>query len=471
VSKKPPRVHCDDPSTWRHKDEKIDLPRLLQLIEENGGPEGLDLHGANLSELNARPEALHPYLQAYAQKHGDDAEPPWLTRDAWGNISIDLSFAHLEGANLAFARLQNADLRGARLEKAQLGGARLDNAHLSGAHLESATLWGTHLEHAYLLGACLQDAKLFGAHLQNADVAFADLGTADLRFADLENATLSGADLNRVAWHQAHLHRTRLRHEQLGPAIGDELAARGQIHYLRATFREAREAYLALKTNFDSIGRYDDASWAYVKERRMERAMYFPTTAGHDWIRSQLGVHTTDRPLGNLRGGRRLAPAAVLDRARSAWLYLRLLVRFRAPDFKPHSAAFLDLVPTVMKRQIHKEEEERIDRPRWARNWAYELLTGYGQHWWKPLLWAAVVIAAFTGIYAGAGNIASGDGGGTHNFLTALTHSIGAFATIGFNTLEPVGWGARLLTAMEAMFGIGLFALFVFTLGTRMRRS
>jgi hypothetical protein len=78
-----------------------------------------------------------------------------------------------------------------------------------------------------------------------------------------------------------------------------------------------------------------------------------------------------------------------------------------------------------------------------------------------PLIWAAAVIAAFTAIYAGAGNVASGQGGATHNLLTALTHSIAAFATVGFNTLEPVGWGARLLTAIEAMFGIGLFALFV----------
>jgi hypothetical protein len=52
-----------------------------------------------------------------------------------------------------------------------------------------------------------------------------------------------------------------------------------------------------------------------------------------------------------------------------------------------------------------------------------------------------------------------------------FSSSISAFATIGFNTLEPVGWGARLLTALEAMFGIGLFALSVFTLGNRMRRS
>jgi len=57
------------------------------------------------------------------------------------------------------------------------------------------------------------------------------------------------------------------------------------------------------------------------------------------------------------------------------------------------------------------------------------------------------------------------------DFLMFFSSSISAFATVGFNTLEPVGWGARLLTAIEAMFGIGLFALFVFTLGNRMRRS
>ena len=88
-----------------------------------------------------------------------------------------------------------------------------------------------------------------------------------------------------------------------------------------------------------------------------------------------------------------------------------------------------------------------------------------------PVIWAVVVVGAFTGIYWAAGNVAAGDGGGTHSVLTAFTHSIAAFATVGFNTLEPVGWGARLLTAIEAMFGIGLFALFVFTLGNRMRRS
>jgi hypothetical protein len=36
-------------------------------------------------------------------------------------------------------------------------------------------------------------------------------------------------------------------------------------------YRNAREAYLNLKNNFNSIGRYSDASWAHRKERSMER--------------------------------------------------------------------------------------------------------------------------------------------------------------------------------------------------------
>ena len=189
----------------------------------------------------------------------------------------------------------------------------------------------------------------------------------------------------------------------------------------------------------------------------MEKAMYFPTTEGHRWIRKRMGAALPPPWWGPHRLPR--------------WLSWKL----RSGLY--HTRLFLGLCPREVKQEmarLHEHGEERdewLSRRRWARNWAYELLTGYGEWPHMPLIWAAVVIAAFTGIYAGAGNIASGDGGGTHNFLTALTHSIGAFATIGFNTLEPQGWGARLLTAIEAMFGIGLFALFVFTLGNRMRRS
>ena len=49
--------------------------------------------------------------------------------------------------------------------------------------------------------------------------------------------------------------------------------------HLDARYKEAMEIYLTLKKAFINAGRYDDASWAYVKERQMERKTYFPPTA------------------------------------------------------------------------------------------------------------------------------------------------------------------------------------------------
>jgi hypothetical protein len=220
----------------------------------------------------------------------------------------------------------------------------------------------------------------------------------------LEKATLVGAHLQGAYWYAVYLDRTRIPRESLGAAIGDELITKGREPFW---FHRASEAYLALKNNFDSIGRYEDAAWAYIKEQQMEKMAYHWQWRSNGW---------------------------------RIW-------RARGPLW------------------------------RWLRNWVYELLTGYGERPILPVVWAFVVIAAFTVGYAVAGNVSPDFAGdpatahGSHSFVDALTHSIGAFATVGFNTLEPLGWGARLLTAVESALGIGLFALFIYTLGNRMSRS
>lgn len=442
-----PPVRCDDESTWRHKGEKIDLPRLLQLIEQNGGPEGLDLHGCDMSRIDARPDALRPYRKAYADQHGPYRWPLWLG----GRGGINLTKAHLEEAKLDEARMENASLLWAELRDASLLWAQLQNADLYEADLEEAHLFSADLRGADLLWAHLESALLVRADLRKADLTLAYLQGADLRYAHMRGALCYGA----------HLDRTRLRREQVAPATGDELAAKGHAD-CQGDFHQAKEAYLALKTNFESIGRYDDAGWAYVKEQQMQKALHFPGTLGHRWIRRR--VRRGHRLWLKRKRGRlaRFLRAKLVGRLHWAWL---------------HVCLFLGLCPREIRQQLARwtsdgrERDEWLSRWRWARNWAYELLTGYGEHWWKPVIWALAVVLCFALGYSAAGNVASGDGSGTHDFLTALTHSIAAFATVGFNTLEPVGWGARLLTAIEAMFGIGLFALFVFTLGNRMRRS
>jgi len=196
-----------------------------------------------------------------------------------------------------------------------------------------------------------------------------------------------------------------MRRDQLGRSIGDELTAHENPS--PRAYHEASESYLLHKNNFLSLGRYEDAAWAYIKEQQMEKMAYRSEWRAHGW-------HLW-----------------------KAWGSLW----------------------------------------RWLRNWSYELLTGYGERTWMPVLWAIAVILAFATGYAVAGNISPDFAGdpataqGSHDFLDALTHSIGAFATIGFNTLEPLGWGARLLTAIESALGVSLFALFIFTLGNRMSRS
>ena len=49
-------------------------------------------------------------------------------------------------------------------------------------------------------------------------------------------------------------------------------------------FSKAQEIYLLLKNNFHSIGRYDDESWSYKKEKDMERKSNFDFKTIHRWL-------------------------------------------------------------------------------------------------------------------------------------------------------------------------------------------
>ena len=49
-------------------------------------------------------------------------------------------------------------------------------------------------------------------------------------------------------------------------------------------FSTAKEIYLLLKNNFHSIGRYEDESWAFKKEKDMERKSYFNFKTSHKWL-------------------------------------------------------------------------------------------------------------------------------------------------------------------------------------------
>lgn len=122
----------------------------------------------------------------------------------------ELSYAHMERANLKFAHLEGTDLEEAHLERAVLSHAHLEGTVLEEAHLERAVLMGAHLEGTVLEKAHLERARLLGAHLEHANLYDSYLKRADLRTAHLEDAVLTGTHLESAVLIEAHMERAKL---------------------------------------------------------------------------------------------------------------------------------------------------------------------------------------------------------------------------------------------------------------------
>ena len=247
--------------------ERTDI--VLSLIEAH--PEGRlelperDGMRANLQGIDLSLNILKVRRTQFQQSplRGADLQGVILT-DA--NLQkADLVLANLQGAFLWKANLQGANLLAANLQDANLGYADLQGASLLGTNLQGASLWNTNLQKADLGHANLQDATLLEANLQNAILRNTKLQQVDL---------LNCESLAHIYIENAWLDHTHLRQNQLGGEIGEELAAKNkQLTALERVekYAVAKHAYLGLKQNFDSLGRYEASSWAYRKERRMEK--------------------------------------------------------------------------------------------------------------------------------------------------------------------------------------------------------
>jgi len=394
---------AEERSAWPRNGQVIRRDELLRLIEENSGPEGLDLRGAVFvgdgpgddpsgNPIDLRAAGLAPLAGAYRQANGG-SDPPWLAGD-----SINLSRAQLQGADLWGAQLQGAHLEGGQLQSARMTGAQLTGAHLTASHLQGAYLSLAQMREALLEYAELEGATVFATALDRADLCYANLAKVDL----YDVRTVEGAD-----WYGALLDHTRIKRESLGRAIGDELEAHDSKR--AEDYHRTKEAYLLLKNNFNQIGRYEDASWAYVKERQMEKMAYH-------WEWRQQGWRLWQRYSSDPTDGEP-------QRRRRAWGSLW----------------------------------------RWLRNWAYELATGYGERPWNPVIGGVLLILGFAGGFCATRAVA--------NLWDALIYSLATFATFNLTDTGPTGRGADVASSVEALLGIAVLALVIFTLGNKMSRG
>jgi uncharacterized protein YjbI with pentapeptide repeats len=236
---------------------------------------GADLREANLQGAVMGQANLEGALLEGAILQGADLAGANLRGTAMSEANLRealLEDADLRDAGLRFADLHDAALENANLRGADLWGATLEDAVLTDANLRDATLGegslrGADLSNADLRGATIQRMDLRGARLKGANLQGAALTGSDLTDAVLSEAELQGVDLSHCTLAHAHFSgvwfdKTRLRQDQPGGAIGEELAR---------DYEGAAKGYLALERNFIDLGDSDAGGWAYGKRRRMQK--------------------------------------------------------------------------------------------------------------------------------------------------------------------------------------------------------
>ncbi|MEM7119407.1 MAG: ion channel, partial [Chloroflexota bacterium] len=189
-----------------------------------------------------------------------------------------------------------------------------------------------------------------------------------------------------------------------------EMAAKRLAEFSNNRLRQGEYIYRNLKTLFLNNGRYADASWAYVRERRTRRKMHAPTVASH-YFRTSYPAE------GRLRHIRRV------------WFYAKHL--------------FL-----------------------WLVDWLAELSCGYGERPLNTIILAFASLIIFPFIYATTGGI---DGATT--CLDYFNYSLATFTTIGFSQFTAITPLSQTLTSLEALLGIALLALLMFVLGNRISKA
>jgi len=360
--------------------------QFLDLLQERGGAQNTDFAGHDLAGINLSGEALEEILAELGYETGQGRRPSWF--EPWTK-GISLSRVKLRGMNLQMADLRNACLEGADLRETDLSGAYLHEATLEEADLRGANLTGAVLSHTILWA----------------------------KFPSLEGVHLYGTQIEFVPCTQ----------DQFGKGVGEELAH----DWLRA-----REVYLALRHNFLDLGRYGDASWAYRKERRMERHAAYPSEEGSRWVRDELAKERSPWT--------KWMPAGLLERL----LYLKL---FLVPQRG---------VPVQCKRYIENKLQDGLceygENPGRLGGWGLATAFSFAvlyflMDWVSP---NPLVLALAPGAPASP--------------LDYLGFSLASLATMTFVRLEPASNFAALLGSIEGLLGIGLLALFMFTLGRRM---
>jgi len=362
-------------------DENREL--LLKMLRENGGPVNLDLSDRDFSKADFSNLNLESVNFQNSTLRGVDFSGSWL-----------------EKSNFAGANLYEADFEGSSLWKANFDEVDAKEANFSNSNLMDASF-----RDALLIDANLDGAYLFRTVLSSTWLSRKDLGSTFI------------FEQNKLIKFAIHLDEQFSKIEVRRSMTIEQWFRKIAPHPLLM----AQETYLSLKNNFSQIGRYDDASWAYVQERKCEKKTHWPPSVSRMCYQDEI---------------RMIPPKGI----RRVFGKMRFHLR--------HFAKYM------------------VD-------WIVELAVGYGEKPQRSAGVALFTILIFAFLYKTIGGIVIVDSGGSSQlqWFDYLNYSLGAFSTIGFSKFAAITPFSQFLTSVEALSGISILALLMFALGNRVNRS
>lgn len=362
---------------------KLAREDVVRLIKDNGGSEGLNLSAYDLSGLDLRRLKL---------------------------IGVTFSTYIIGGGAYETAHLADTDFSGADLTRANFSLTELERARFRNATLYEATFVAARANKALFLGTDLRRVNFYGCELSDASLQQVDLRDANLNAAIIADALITEARLGEYLIQE----KEETYRDYFDSWYLRDLPAKARERHLSTRYAQAAEIYMNLKNAYLSYGRYREASWAYLKERRMRRATLVPWRAGSYY-------------------GEALAQNAGFLGWRRSWLYLKY---------------------TCL----------------WFFDWLNDTTSGYGERPLRTLWLALVVIILFPLFYRWSGQIVL-QSGETLQWIDYFIFSLGAFTTMDFGRFGTTGWLAETIASIEALLGISILALLMFALGNRISRS
>lgn len=208
----------------------------------------------------------------------------------------------------------------------------------------------------------------------------------------------------------------------------------------RKSYDKAKEIYITLKNNFHSIGRYDDESWAYLKERDMEKLSYSFSNSEEN---------NTYRFVSNMKN-----------------IFGRFILKIKF----------------IIKWLFSKKSLN------WFKLAISSFIYGYGENPWRVIRFALIIIFLFAIILNFSGIVISDrtnliiefikeSKGGEYtlkylgpilgSFLNCLYFSVVTFTTLGYGDFQPAVGLSRFFVSLESIIGAITIALFVYTFARR----